>query len=165
MNDAWIARYVAGIDFTLDQMFGIFAADGTLIGLAHLALDPAHRFAEIGLSVDRAHRNRGHGYALLKRAIEHATSAGYRTLFMHCLSEIEIMKRLARRLGLVVITANGEADAQLELNREVHGIQLAQITDRPAVLIDSHLNKHVASSVEAGFPLAGVEPSGRPMPL
>lgn len=164
MNDEWIARYVAGIDFTLDQMFGVFAADNTLIGLAHLALEPAHSFAEIGLSVDRAYRNRGHGYALLKRAIEHAASAGYRTLFMHCLSENEIMKRLARRLGLIVITANGEADAQLELSREVHGIQLAKVTDRPAALIDSHFNRHVASS-EAGFPLAEMEPSGRPIPL
>ena len=153
MNEALIARYVGGIDFSHDQLFGVFAAESRLIGLAHLALDPAHRSAEIGLSVDSAYRNRGHGCALLKRAIEHSASAGYRTLFMHCLSENEIIKRLARRLGLIVIAANGEADAQLELNREVQGIQLAKAADRPALLIDSHFNKHVASPVEPGFPL------------
>src|SRR5688572_12455893 len=164
MNDALIARYVAGIDFSLDQMFGVFAADSTLIGLAHLALDPVRGFAEIGLSVDLAYRNRGHGYALLKRSIEDAASSGYRTLFMHCRSENEAIKRLARRLGLIVVATSGDADAQVELGLELHGTQFAKVTERPAVLMDSHFSNYVALSVEEGFSPPDAEPSGRPVP-
>ena len=149
MNDALIERYLAAIDFSNDQMFGVLAPSGSLIGLAHLALDRSRGFAEIGLSVDPAYRNQGLGCALLKRAIQHAASAGYRTLFMHCLSENGIITRLARRVGLIVVTAHGEADGQMELTREVHGGEIAR-TVPPAVLMDSQLCKSLAPIVEAG---------------
>jgi RimJ/RimL family protein N-acetyltransferase len=116
-DDAAIERYVARLDFSRDPMFGVFAPQGTLIALAHLALDVGRRCAEVGLSVEPAYRNRGHGHALLTRAMQHAADAGYRTLVMHCLAENESVKRLARRSGLVVLAANGEANARIELKR------------------------------------------------
>jgi GNAT superfamily N-acetyltransferase len=61
------------------------------------------------------HRRRGIGGALLRRCVMHARSWYARRLFMHCLAENTAMLRLARKLGMRVVTATGEADARLEL--------------------------------------------------
>ncbi len=154
-----IERYVAGIDFSRDRIFGVFALDRTLIGMAHLALDPTQWFAEIGLSVEPAYRDQGCGHALLQRAILHAANSGYRTLFMHCLAENAIMKHLARKSGLKVVVAHGEANAHLALSRQLHGVQPAKVFDGQAALIDSLFKQHLASSIEARTTAVHPEPT------
>lgn len=164
-DDALIERYVAGIDFSRDRVFGVFAPNRTLIGMAHLALDPARRFAEIGLSVEPAYRDKGYGYVLLQRAILHAANSGYRTLFMHCLAENAIMQHLARKSGLKVVTAHGEANAHIALSRQVHGCQPVKVLDGQAALIDSLFKQQLASSLEARpIPVRG-EPTRARLPL
>ena len=148
-DDALIERYVAGIDFSRDRVFGVFAPNRTLIGMAHLALDPARQFAEIGLSVEAAYRDKGYGYVLLQRAILHAANSGYRTLFMHCLAENAVMQHLARKSGLIVVTAHGEASAHIALSRQVNDRQPARVFDGQAALIDSLFKQQLASSLEA----------------
>ena len=149
MSDAMIERYVARIDFSRDRVFGVFSSDGRPIGMAHLALDPALGFAEIGLSVEPVYREKGCGYALLQRAMLHAANSGYRTLFMHCLAENAIMKHLARKSGLKVVIAQGEANAHIALSQQVHGGQTAQVIEGRAALIDALLKQQLASSLEA----------------
>jgi GNAT superfamily N-acetyltransferase len=83
MRDSTIETYVERIDFAHDQVFGIFGADLELSGMAHLALDTQGESAELGLSVDCSARGKGYGYALLQRAVLHATNRGYGALFMH----------------------------------------------------------------------------------
>jgi len=143
MSDALIEHYAAGIDFSRDRVFGVFAPDSTLIGAAHLALDLSLRFAEIGLSVEPAYRDKGYGYQLLQRAIQHAANSGYRTLFMHCLDENAIMKHLARKAGLKVVTAHGEAHARIALCRQAHGVEPARGLDGQA-LVDAALKQQLA---------------------
>src|SRR5262245_37498488 len=92
LRDASIAEYVDGIDFSRDRVFGIHAPDLELLGVAHLALDPAERSAELGLSVAPGARGRGCGFALLERGVLHAANLGYRALFMVCLDENAIMR-------------------------------------------------------------------------
>ncbi|HVE49226.1 MAG TPA: GNAT family N-acetyltransferase [Casimicrobiaceae bacterium] len=144
-GDEMIARYVDGIDFHRDRVFGVYSLDRRLIGMAHLALDPTQWFAEIGLSVEPAHRDRGYGHALLQHAIRHAASAGYRTLFMQCLAENEIIKHIAQKSGLEVVTAHGEANAHIALSQEADGVQSANALDGPPVLIDSVFKRPLAS--------------------
>jgi len=121
VRDQAVCEYVDGIDFERDRVFGILGDDLGLIGVAHLALDPALKDAELGLSVDTALRVKGYGYALLQRAVLHAANLGYRTLFMHCLAENAIMMRLARKAGLLVLIEGGEADGRMKLDRLTHG--------------------------------------------
>jgi len=115
MSDAAVERYVNGIDFSRDRIFGIFEDDLALSGVAHLALEARHCTAELGLSVDAACRGRGYGFALLSRCKLEAMTLGYRTLFMHCLAENKIMIHLARKTGMSVVTRQGETDANLAL--------------------------------------------------
>jgi RimJ/RimL family protein N-acetyltransferase len=121
IRDEAVGKYVAGIDFDRDQVFGIHGAALELIGVAHLALDGEAQAAELGLSVDPACRGKGYGYAMLQRSLLHAANIGFRVLFMHCLAENRIMMHLAQKSGLKIVTQAGEADAQLVLDRGAHG--------------------------------------------
>lgn len=141
LSDSAIREYVERIDFGRDRVFGIHAADLTLIGAGHLALDPAARSAELGLSVDPAVRGKGHGYALLRRGVLYAANRGYRTLFMYCLAENRIMIHLARKAGLTVLVQRGEADARLALDRREHGGALQEAIGDQIALVDCLLKQ------------------------
>ena len=113
VSDDTIRDYVARIDFGRDAVFGAFDDALELAGAAHLAR--ADRHAELGVSVLPAHRGRGIGGALLERAHTHARNWGIGTLFMHCLTENAAMMHLARKQGMRIAAASGEADAHLAL--------------------------------------------------
>lgn len=114
LSDDSIADYVARIDFGRDAVFGVFDDELNLAGVAHLARAEEH--AELGVSVLPAHRGRGIGAALLERAHTHARNWGIGTLFMHCLTENAAMMHLARKQGMRIAAASGEADAHLALS-------------------------------------------------
>jgi RimJ/RimL family protein N-acetyltransferase len=136
IKDAALDHYVEGIDFARDRVFGIYGRDMLLVGMAHLALDRAQQFAELGLSVEPAQRGKGYGLALLLRAKLHATNLGYTTLFMQCLSENQIMIHLAKKAGLRVVTGQGEADAHLKLERTSYGAVAREAIEDQVALVD-----------------------------
>lgn len=113
ISDAVVTDYVGRIDFARDAVFGVFDDELNLAGAAHLARAEDH--AELGVSVLPAHRGRGVGAALLERAHTHARNWGIGALFMHCLTENAAMMHLARKQGMRIAAASGEADAHLEL--------------------------------------------------
>ena len=108
-----LRTYVDGIDFHSGVVFGVHADDLKLVGVAHVA--SGNGVAEIGLSVLDGWRNAGIGQLLLERAAGWARSHAITTLFMHCLAENGAIRRLAKRIGMNVVAANGEADAHLAL--------------------------------------------------
>lgn len=134
--DDAVRRYVAGIDFGRDSVFGIHGAALDLIGVAHVALDPGHEVAELGVSVDPSSRAQGYGFALLQRAVLHAANLGYRVLFMVCLAENGIMMHLAQKAGLTVVIERGEADARLKLDRIRHGSAFMEAIADQIALVD-----------------------------
>jgi GNAT superfamily N-acetyltransferase len=113
LNDHAVRAYVARIDFERDAVFGVHDDALRLIGAAHLARSDGH--AELGVSVLRAHRDRGVGAALLERAHLRARNWGVQALFMHCLIENGAMMHLARKQGMDIVAEAGEADAWLKL--------------------------------------------------
>jgi RimJ/RimL family protein N-acetyltransferase len=136
MNNWALEQYVNTIDFSHDMVFGIYGRDMTLIGMAHLALDQTHHYAELGLSVVPAQRGNGHGLALLNRGKLSAVTRGYTTLFMHCLSENRIMIHLARKAGLRLVTEQGEVDAHLQLEATSHGAVAREALEDQIALAD-----------------------------
>jgi len=131
-----IEQYVQHIDFSHDIVFGIFGRDMELIGMAHLALDRDHHYAELGLSVEPAHRGHGYGLALLSRGKLGAITRGYTTLFMHCLAENKIMVHLARKAGLKLVTEQGEVDAHLQLEMTSHAAVAREAIEDQIALAD-----------------------------
>jgi RimJ/RimL family protein N-acetyltransferase len=119
MSDAAIEHYVTGID----------------------ALGPGGGTAELGLSVDPEHRGKGYGYALLNRGKLHAQNLGYKKLYMHCLSENQIMIHLARKAGMQVVTESGEADAHVALSEATYGDLAQEFIGDQVALVDYLLKR------------------------
>ncbi len=117
-NDEQIGRYVDGLKFERDELFGIFNRKLELIAMAHLAfsVDPqCHSCAEFGVSVSRQARGRGYGSRLFERAVMHARNEGVSQLFIHALSENTAMLRIARKAGAVIERDGSESEAHLRL--------------------------------------------------
>lgn len=103
LDDAAIARYVSGIDFLRDRVFGICGGDAALRGVAHLALPRHGDTAEVGLSVAPGWRGRGYGTALLAAARDEAARLGWRKLHIEFLAENRVMVHVARKVGMRLV--------------------------------------------------------------
>ncbi len=126
-NDAQIDRYVAGLNFDRDEIFGIYNRRLQLIAMAHLAYSDDTRVkacAEFGVSVLAHVRGRGFGKRLFERAMLHASNQGVHLMFLHVLSENKVMLAIARQAGAVVARDGCESEAHLVL---------------PAATLDTHV--------------------------
>ena len=139
-TDEQIGRYVGGLNFDRDEVFGIFNRDLKLIALAHLAFPDAgaaaQQAAEFGGSVVTKARGRGYGGRLFQHAMLHARNRGFGMLFIHALSENTAMLRIARRAGAKVERAGSESDAYLQLPNDTLASQLEQWVGAGAAEID-----------------------------
>ncbi|MFT4266829.1 MAG: GNAT family protein [Xenophilus sp.] len=117
-SDEQIARYVNGLDFERDELFGIYNRRLDLIAMAHLAFSPDgahHDCAEFGVSVSEHARGRGFGARLFERAVVSACNEGVHMLFIHALSENTAMLKIARQAGASVERSGSESEAFLKL--------------------------------------------------
>lgn len=117
-QDTQIQRYVDGLNFDRDDIFGIFNRRLDLLAMAHLAfsVDPQCRAcAEFGVSVAAPARGRGWGSRLFERAVIHARNEGVELLFIHALSENTPMLKIAQGAGATVERDGAEAEAYLRL--------------------------------------------------
>ena len=113
-----IQRYVDGLDFDRDDIFGIYNRKLELLAVAHLAYAKAHGYelcAEFGVSVLPAARGRRYGARLFERAAMHASNEGVRMMFIHALSENTAMLKIARNAGARVERDGSETEAYLAL--------------------------------------------------
>lgn len=113
-----VSKYVDGLDFKRDEIYGIFNRRLQLLAMAHLALasDPKNpNCAEFGVSVSADARGKGLGTALFERAILHARAENIDMIFIHALSENAAMLKIARKAGAVVESYGGEVEAHLRL--------------------------------------------------
>lgn len=117
-SDAQIRRYVAGLRFDDDEVFGIFNWRMDLIAMAHLAYmieGVGQHAAEFGVSVSGHARGRGYGSQLFARAVRHARNEGVSKLVIHALSENAAMLAIARKGGARVERDGPESQALLVL--------------------------------------------------
>ena len=117
-NDEQIRRYVDGLNFERDEIFGIYNRKLQLIAMAHLAhsTDPELRScAEFGVSVLSHARGRGYGARLFDRAVMHARNDGVDMMFIHALSENTAMLNIARKAGATIERDGSESEAYLKL--------------------------------------------------
>ncbi|MDQ3058255.1 MAG: GNAT family N-acetyltransferase [Pseudomonadota bacterium] len=117
-SDEQIQRYVDGLDFERDEIFGIYNRRLQLIAMAHLAFstDPELKScAEFGVSVLAHARGRGYGARLFERAMIHARNEGVKMMFIHALSENTAMLNIARKAGAIIERDGAESEAYLML--------------------------------------------------
>ncbi|WP_234266440.1 GNAT family N-acetyltransferase [Hydrogenophaga sp. NFH-34] len=141
-NDEQIGRYVDGLRFDRDELFGIFNRRLELIAMAHLAfsVDPdCTACAEFGVSVSASARGRGYGSRLFERAVMHARNEGVSLLFIHALSENTAMLKIARKGGAHVVREGSEAEAHLRLPPADFDSRVTAFWHEQTGLTDYHL--------------------------
>ncbi len=117
-NDEQIRRYVGGLNFERDEIFGIYNRKLELIAMAHLAFstNPGLKScAEFGVSVLAQARGRRYGSRLFDRAVMHARNSGVDMMFIHALSENTVMLNIARKAGATIERDGSESEAYLKL--------------------------------------------------
>jgi RimJ/RimL family protein N-acetyltransferase len=138
----WLRLYIEGIDFARDAVLGVREGP-VLIGAAHVALfDGA---AELGLSVIPSRRKRGVASALFDRGVLHARNRGIVELFIHCLSENQAMRRIARKAGMRILVEGVDADAWIELPPATPFTLGEELVARQLTLVDLALHAPWAS--------------------
>lgn len=117
-NDEQIHRYVDGLNFERDEIYGVFNRQLNIVAIAHLAImkEPGRASnAEFGVSVKAQARGRGYGARLFERAVIHARNDKISEIFIHALSENAPMIRIARKSGAVLVRDGSETEAYLRL--------------------------------------------------
>lgn len=145
-QDEQIRRYVDGLRFGLDEVFGIFNRRLELIAMAHLAymVSPGRGSdsAEFGVSVSAHARGRGYGHRLFGRAVVHARNHGVRYLYIHALSENGPMLRIARGAGATVVQHSGESECHLELPPADFESHVSELIEEEVARTDYWLKAH-----------------------
>ena len=160
--DEQVKRYVDGLNFERDEIFGIYNRKLELIAMAHLAYcaDPQLKScAEFGVSVLATARGRGYGSRLFDRAVMHARNEGRDTLFIHALSENTNMLKIARNAGATVERSGSESDAYLKLPPATLATRLTEMMEDQMAEFDYGFKqqaKHLQELVAA----AQSEPAG-----
>lgn len=118
VGDEHVGAYVESLNFSRDEIFGIFSRKLRLLALAHLAYPSGETgldTVEFGVSVSKHARGRGYGTRLFERAAVHARNDGFAQMYIHALSENTAMLKIARDAGAVVQRDGSESDAVLRL--------------------------------------------------
>ena len=138
-NDEQIHRYVDGLNFDRDEIFGIYNRRLELLAMAHLAYAPvkAHEScAEFGVSVLKAARGRGYGARLFDRAAMHARNDGVDLMFIHALSENTTMLKIARNAGAIVERDGSESEAFLRLSPATLDTRMVEVLEEQLAQAD-----------------------------
>ncbi|MDR5777818.1 GNAT family N-acetyltransferase [Caballeronia sp. LZ065] len=154
--DHVIENYVRNINFSDDKVFGVFGDALELIGVGHLAYLPVEgdrRTAEFGVSVLESARGRGVGSKLFARAAMRSRNTHVSVLYMHCLSRNSTMMHIARKSGMKIEYAYGEADAYLSLAPADQNSIMTEMLQEQAAVFDYAIKRqaHRASQMFQAF--------------
>jgi GNAT superfamily N-acetyltransferase len=154
--DYVIENYVRNLNFTNDTVFGVFNDSLELVGVGHLAYLPAEadkRTAELGVSVLESARGRGIGSKLFERAAMRSRNTHVSELYMHCLSRNSTMMHIAKKSGMKIEYAYGEADAYLSLAPADQTSIMTEMLAEQAAVFDYAIKRqaHHASQVFQAF--------------
>jgi ribosomal protein S18 acetylase RimI-like enzyme len=156
-SDAQLSHYTDLIDFSRDEVFGVFNRRLELLAMAHLATLPSSikgpgAEAEFGVSVLPKARGRGYGNRLFDHAVLHARNRQVETLVIHALSENTAMLRIVRNAGATVERDGGDSQARLRLPRDDLLSHLDEMVEARAAELDYGFKvqaRHVGGLLDA----------------
>lgn len=114
-TDEQIDNLVKGIIEKEDQHHFLVAEfKGEWIGTIHIA-EVTKDEVEFGVIVDAEHRGNGIADRMMKEALLWTRNRGYHSLYMHCLSWNQPIKRLCIKHGMELHSEYGETETKLTL--------------------------------------------------
>ncbi len=149
--DHVIENYVRTLDFSRDTVFGVFSHELELIGVGHLAylpIEDGKRTAELGVSVLERSRGKGIGTKLFERAATRSRNTHVSQLYMHCLSRNATMMYIAKKAGMKIEYAYGEADAYLTLPPANQTSIIAEMLQEQAAVFDYAIKRQVRRTTQ-----------------
>lgn len=152
-----LRAYVTDLDFDEDAVFGVFNGALELVGVAHVGR-MRDGTAEFGVSVLPGERGRGIGSALFERANAYARNHLIAQMFMHCLTENKPMMQIARKSGMTIVAAAGEADAYLRLPPADVATIAQELMQERVALFDVALKAQIIAARRLAARLRGDEP-------
>lgn len=166
LPDELVTKYVQKLNFSRDSIFGVHDARFKLVGVGHLAFSPREALprgevsskenvAELGVSVSASARGMGVGSKLFERAAIRCRNADIDTLFMQCLSSNRTMMHIAKKAGMMIQRADGEADAYLTLAPASPGSVLQEAVAEQVALIDYAIKANARAASKWLASLAG----------
>jgi len=165
LSDEQVAKYVNGIDFERDMVFGVYNRVFRLAAVGHLAFAPKEpakndvtekdQVAEFGVSVLKSARGLGIGSKLFERAGIVCRNHDVDTLYMHCLSSNQVMMHIAKKAGMEIHRDYGEADAYLKLVPADPASVLREAMQEQLATIDYALKANVRRAAKLWEKLPG----------
>ena len=141
-TDEQIRRYAASLNFERDDIFGVYNRKLELVAMAHLAKgapeagEACQSCAEFGVSVLKESRGLGLGSALFDRAAMHARNDNLDLMFIHALSENDVMLGIARKAGARVEQLGSESEAYLRLMPRTLDSRISEIVEEQLAQVD-----------------------------
>ena len=94
------------------QWFGC-DSKGKIVSACHVAI--YNNEGELGCSVDKEYRGQGLAQEMFDRAVIYLRRNEITEVYMHCLTENQVMKHIAKKNDMVVISCDGETDAKVKV--------------------------------------------------
>ena len=113
VNDDYIIQYVDKTCGATDSKWFAVEDDGKIVAACHAAI--IDDLAELGCSVDKEYRGHGFAQAMFDRAVTWLRARGITDVCMHCLTENAVMRHIARKNDMAVVSEMGETDANVHL--------------------------------------------------
>lgn len=166
LSDELITKYVQGIDFSRDTVFGVVSSHFRLVGVGHLAFAPRKpeddisdkdKIAEFGVSVSDDARGKGIGAKLFERGAIHCRNVDVDTLFMHCLSSNQTMIHIAKKAGMEISRDYGEADAYLKILPASAASLLKEAVQEQVAAIDYSIKSNARAAAKWLGNLPGIK--------
>ena len=106
LTDEAIKNYVdKSFNDDKSQWFGC-DSDGNIVSACHVAI--YNNEGELGCSVDSEYRGHGLAQEMFDRAVTYLRAHDIKEVYMHCLTENQVMKHIAKKHDMVVISCDGE---------------------------------------------------------
>lgn len=167
LSDEMVTRYVDGIDFARDTIFGVYDRKLRLLGVGHLAFAPREKtrisgatikpvVAEFGVSVAAAARGLGVGTKLFQRGAMRCRNADVDTLYMHCLSSNRVMMHIAKKAGMDIQRDYGEADAYLKIRPANSATVFQEAMEEQFAMLDYIIKANFKALLKWGARVTGV---------
>ena len=162
-GDRHIERYVNGLQFGSDELYGYYDENLNLVALAHLGYSPDGKAAEFGGSVNKSLRGMGMGQQLFDRAVLHCRNRGLNLLYIHALTENRPMLRIARKAGARVERDGEESEAYLTLPAATSASRLEEALDERVADTDYRMKKQLRNYQQFLQRLQGFGMLGNPL--
>ena len=111
-TNEFIIKYVKNAFGDNSQWFGCIA-NGKIVSACHASIH--NKEGELGCSVNPEYRGQGLAQEMFDRAITYLRSNGVTNVYMHCLTENEVMRHIAKKNRMTIVSCYGESNATIKV--------------------------------------------------